>query len=135
MPSEDNVKIVLKFIEKINEHNEDGLADLMTDDHLFVDSLGGTANGREQMRNGWVHYFGAFPDFKITYTDILQNGDTVALFGTASGTYCPKGEVLEENRWQMPAAWKAVVRDNRIAEWHVYADNHPVFEIMAANRA
>jgi ketosteroid isomerase-like protein len=134
MADEDPIQVALKFIEKINEHNPDALAEMMTDDHAFVDSLGSTFEGKETMRGGWGHYFSTFPDFTITCTEILQKGNLLGMFGTASGTYAPDGELREENHWQMPGAWRAVVKDNRIAAWHVYVDNHPVLEIMAANR-
>jgi hypothetical protein len=34
----------------------------------------------------------------------------------------------------MPAAWKAVILGDRVAEWRVFADNKPVYEILAARR-
>jgi ketosteroid isomerase-like protein len=44
------VDTVLKFLERINEHDADRLADLMTEDHTFVDSLGHSVSGRENLR-------------------------------------------------------------------------------------
>ena len=32
--------VALKFNEKINQRNLDGLVDLMTDDHTFIDNSG-----------------------------------------------------------------------------------------------
>jgi ketosteroid isomerase-like protein len=32
---------------------------------------------------------------------------------------------------QTPAAWKAVIREGKIMEWQVFADNKPVYEILA----
>jgi hypothetical protein len=29
---------------------------------------------------------------------------------------------------------KAIVRDERIAQWHIFADNEPVWKIMRAKR-
>jgi ketosteroid isomerase-like protein len=29
----------------------------MTDDHVFIDSLGQTVRGREKIRAGWLAYF------------------------------------------------------------------------------
>jgi len=45
-------------------------------------------------------------------------------------TYCVDGKLSEENKWEIPVAWKAVVKDGLIAEWRVYADNSPIFRIM-----
>lgn len=34
------------------------------------------------------------------------------------------------SKWRIPAAWRAVVAGDRIAEWQIYADNEPVREIL-----
>lgn len=45
--------------------------------------------------------------------------------GEAQETIAAEGEIKKENYWKTPAAWRAVVRDGKIAEWQVYADNEP----------
>jgi len=40
------------------------------------------------------------------------------------------GNAGPENFWEVPAAWRAVVRSNLIAAWHVYADNQPLRKLM-----
>jgi ketosteroid isomerase-like protein len=50
--SESAVEAALKFLDGINQH-VDKLAGCMTEDHVFIDSLGHTVNGREKMRAGW----------------------------------------------------------------------------------
>ena len=127
--------IVLAFVDAINRKDVNRLCELMTDDHLFVDSLGNMVSGKEAMRKGWIEYFYMTPDFTISCSDVVQNGSLVGLFGVARGTYAVGGKLLDENRWEMPAAWKAVVRDNLVAEWRVYADNEPVRRVMAVNTA
>lgn len=121
---------VAQFIEYINRQDVEGLCRLMTADHLFVDSAGTEIRGRENMREGWRAYFGMVPDYRITVSEHLQSADIVALFGRAGGTYSPDGRMLGQNRWETPAAWKAVVRDGLIAEWRVYADNEPMQRLM-----
>ena len=122
------------FVKQINAHRAEGLAALMTDDHRFVDALGASWQGREVMREGWKGYFGWFPDYKIRVTELIEDGDTVAMFGTAEGTYAADGKLAKKNHWKIPAAWKAVVRGGRIAEWRVYCDNDPARRIMAAHK-
>jgi len=46
------IETVLAFLDRINKRDADKLADLMTEDHIFVDSLGNTMQGREKMRVG-----------------------------------------------------------------------------------
>jgi ketosteroid isomerase-like protein len=126
--------IVLGFVEAINRHDVKGLVALMTEDHCFVDGLGEVVRGRERMEKGWVGYFGWFPDYCVRVDEILSNGNMVGLFGTAQGTYSVNGKLLPENHWEIPAAWKAVVQGGHISEWHVYADNEPVWKIMGVKR-
>lgn len=124
--------IVLAFVESINQHNVESLCNLMSADHEFVDSLGNRLKGREEMRKAWIGYFYMIPDYRISCGMVVQDQNTVALFGIARGTYAVKGELLKKNRWEMPIALRAVVTEGFVSEWQVYADNEPVRQIMAA---
>ena len=126
--------VALAFVDMINRHDVDGLVAMLTEDHCFVDGLGQVVRGREQVKKGWVAYFGWFPDYSIQVDDILSKGNVVGLFGTAQGTYSVNGELLPRNHWEVPAAWKAVVLDGCVSEWRVYADNEPVWKIMGVKR-
>jgi uncharacterized protein (TIGR02246 family) len=126
-----SVDVVLQFVERINAHDVRGMCALMSPDHLFVDSQGDELRGREEMRKAWVQYFYLFPDFTITCRQVLHRGEDVALFGTAQGSYTVGTPLPVDNHWQMPAAWRAVVRGGLVAEWQVYADNEPVRRLMA----
>ncbi|MFQ5663858.1 MAG: nuclear transport factor 2 family protein [Terriglobia bacterium] len=123
-------EIVLSFIRRINRGDVDGLCALMTADHTFVDAGGYTLRGVEEMRKAWDGYFRLFPDYKISPEEILEKGDRVAVFGVAEATYAVEGKLPPENHWKIPAAWKAVVRGARVAEWRVYADNQPARKLM-----
>jgi ketosteroid isomerase-like protein len=119
------IETVLEFLNRINQHDVDKLAELMTEDHVFIDSLGNRVTGREKMRGGWRAYFGMCPDYWISHEEIFGNGATVATFGAAGGAISGK-------EWRTPAAWLAVVEKGQIKKWQVYADNKPVYEILAA---
>jgi uncharacterized protein (TIGR02246 family) len=116
---------VRNFIDLINRHDADGLAELMTDDHTFIDSLGNQVTGREKMRAGWRSYYAMCPDYWVTYEKVFVDANVVGVFGAAGGT------IAEGNQWRIPAAWLAVVENGRIKEWRVYADNKPVYDILA----
>ncbi|MGA2005163.1 MAG: nuclear transport factor 2 family protein [Terriglobales bacterium] len=126
----DPIETVLAFVAKINDHDPDGLVALTTDDHVFVDSLGNQLRGRDKMRAGWQSYFKMCPDYRVSHEEIFRNGATVAVFGFAGGTISVQGKLSDENRWQIPAAWMVSVRDGRVSEWRVYADNKPVYDIL-----
>ena len=125
-------EVVLAFVDRISHQDVDGLAGLMTEDHLFVDGGGQEARGREHMRQGWGIYYSWVPDYFIHVEQILVEGHLALLIGKAGGTYRPAQGKTENCRWEIPAAWKAVVRGNKVAEWRVYADNEPMYRLMEA---
>jgi ketosteroid isomerase-like protein len=126
--------IALEFVDHINSHDTASLANLMTEDFLFVDGLGQEVRGWRNMDLGWKGYFELFPDYSIQVDDVFSQGAVVGLFGYAQGTFGVGGQMPAENRWRIPAAWKAGVREGLVAEWRVYADNEPVWKIMRAKR-
>jgi len=76
------------------------------------------------MRAGWQGYFALCRDYRVTPDTFFENGDAIAAFGSAGGT-------IRGNQWSTPAAWRLVVRAGRIREFQVYADNKPVYDILA----
>ena len=135
MPESDVVRAALHFVNEINRHDVTAMLALCSDDHAFTDALGQEVRGKERLREAWTGYFALFPDYRILIEDHLQSGVVVGLFGTASGTYSVDGELRPANRWKLPCAWRAVVRDGRVERWQVYADNEPVWKILGGKRA
>jgi len=123
------------FADAINRRSPEEIASLMTEDHIFVDALGMKVSGRERMKKGWEGYFDMVPDYTISINETFVDGSVVVMLGAAQGTYSSGGPLKPENAWRTPAAWRAVVRGLSIAEWRVYADNEPIRQIMARNRA
>jgi ketosteroid isomerase-like protein len=122
------------FIERINAQDPDGLSELMSEDHAFIDALDYKVTGREAMRKGWIGYFSMVPDYWIEPETILTRGSTVAIFGRAGGTYVHDGILKPENRWEVPAAWLAIARRGKIVEWRAYTDNEPIRKIMTREK-
>ena len=119
-------EVAAAFVARINAHDVAGLSELMTDDHVFIDALDNRGAGRDAARAGWKQYLALVPDYWIRIDTVLAEPGTVALFGRAGGT-CAGGIPRDESgRWEVPAAWLARVRDDRIAIWRVYADNLPM---------
>jgi ketosteroid isomerase-like protein len=130
MPENDPIAVVLDFIERINSGKVAAICAAMTEDHVFVDALGTRFNGREKMRSAWTMYFKMIPDYKVSHEEVMAKGDTVAVFGSARGTYAKAGKLTKQNFWEIPASWKAITRDGLVAYWQVYADNQPVRKLM-----
>ena len=118
------LEIFLQFVEAINLHDIAAIRALMTEDHLFVDSLGHRVQGTSSMEQGWKGYFAMCPDYWIQTTEAAARQSIVLAVGEAGGT-------IDGQPWRTPAAWKAIIRDNKVAEWHVFADNKPVYAILA----
>jgi len=100
----------------------------MAADHVFVDSLGNRVRGANSMEAGWRGYFAICPDYWVRGDDVIARDGTVLAAGEAGGT-------IDGEAWRIPAAWKAVIRDGRVEEWHVFADNKPVYEIMSRRQS
>lgn len=126
----DALAVVKGFIERINARDVEGICARITEDHTFLDAVGASVTGAEHLRTGWKTYFSWFPDYTIHAEHFYCDGDRVAVFGRASGTYAPDGQLRKENSWEIPAAWQATVRGDRIATWRVYADNQAVRNLM-----
>jgi ketosteroid isomerase-like protein len=129
------VETVLEFMDCINQRDPDKLAELMTEDHLFIDSLGQAVRGRERMRAGWQGYYALCPDYRVSHREILSDGNVVAVFGEAGGTIAAHGQLPPGNKWRTPAAWLAVVENGLVKEWRVYTDNKPVYDIIAKSKS
>jgi ketosteroid isomerase-like protein len=120
---------VQAFVDCINTHDVEGLAALMSDDHVFIDAQGNKVRGKEAMTAGWHGYFEWFPDYRIEISDVFQNDEMLAMFGFAGGSL--KGNA--DAKWRLPAAWKTIVKNGRVAFWQVYADTKIPFELIQRN--
>jgi ketosteroid isomerase-like protein len=102
--NESAVNTVLGFLDRINQHDVDKLAEYMTVDHVFIDSFGQSVSGREKMRFGWRSYFAFCPDYWVSHEEIFSSGNLVAVFGAAGGTIGADGKLPPENQWRASAA-------------------------------
>jgi len=132
---DDPVEVVLEFERRINSRNARAIVSLLTADSVFVDSLGNRVQGREKLRAAWEGYFRMVPDYAISHEQIFNHGETVALFGSARGTFSPDGQIRKENFWQTTAAWRALVKEGKIALWQVFTDNEPIRTVMRQTAA
>ena len=127
-------EVAREFAARINAHDTQGIVSLMSPDHALIDSLGNRFT-RPAIEAGWAAYFAMVPDYWIRIDRTIAEGDVVALFGSAGGTYVPQNGILKpENRWETPGAWLVTVRDERVSQWRVYGDNEPIREKMRNDR-
>lgn len=122
--------VARQLVARINAHDLAGLLALCTVEHTLIDGLGRRVHGHESVGKAWRVYFELFPDYRFDISDVLSAGDLVAFFGRAFGTYAGASDPREA-WWSIPAAWRIKVENGRVAELQIYADNKPVYEILA----
>jgi ketosteroid isomerase-like protein len=128
MESVGTIATLEEFVRRINAHDPKGVVSLCTADHIFIDSWGSQLSGLERLEEAWASYFSLFLDYRIDVEAVASHSAVVLACGFASATHA-----ASKKSWRIPAAWRAIVRDGRIAEWQVYADNKPVYELLSEN--
>ena len=113
-------ELAADFNAAINAADVDALAALMSDDHRFVDSAGGSVSGRPACVEAWRGFFADFPGYRNTFADLHESGGIVTITGRSD---CPGQPALTG-----PAIWRATIVESRVTEWRVYDDT-------AVNRA
>jgi len=113
MSSPDLKSIALRFNDCINNRNLDGLADLMTDDHKFIDSAENAINGKGICLDAWRGFFSGFPDYKNVFESVTSDSDVVLMAG-----YSTCSEPALDGR----AIWTARIVGDQVSEWRVYDD-------------
>ena len=111
MDSSKLMSIALKFNEKINQQDLEGLAELMTDDHTFIDNSGEITKGKDVMKEGWREFFNKYPDYKNIFTSVTTQNNVVVMVGYSTCSYKPLDG---------PSIWTAKIRGGRVSEWRVY---------------
>jgi uncharacterized protein (TIGR02246 family) len=123
-------RIAIEFAERINGGDSDRLAELMTEDHVFVDVEGRATQGREALRPGWAGYFESYPDYEIHVSQVVVIDSVAIVIGQTAGSHVPlEVEALET------VIWAAKVRGKLVAEWRVlYADTDKAKKLLEPGR-
>ena len=87
-----------KFLQGLNAHDAEGLAQLYTEDGVMFNPDGVIARGREEIAKGIEPLFRAFPDFSMEFPTVLISGNHLVLEfdfnGTQTGSMeSPTGEI------------------------------------------
>ena len=103
------------FNDCINHQDLEGLAQLTTDEHKFVDSAAGTVSGKDACLKAWASFFSAFPDYRNQFDRLVSDGNKVVIAGSST---------CSDSRLAGPALWQATLLGDQLAEWRVYEDTH-----------
>ena len=113
MTSAKQQELILQINECINRRDIEGLAALMTPDHIFIDTANHAIHGSGKALEAWRGFFAAFPDYQNVFDSLVSSGDLVSITGHST---------CSDERLAGPALWTAKVWDGKIAEWRVYDD-------------
>ncbi len=121
MSTEENKKVIRRFVEEWNRGNREGVYALFAPDYVDHRPQPGQAPGVEGLRQGLGRLFDAFPDSQLTLDLLVAEGDMVADCGVLTGTH-------QGNLFGIPPTGKTVTipyldihrfKDGRIVEaWH-----------------
>ena len=107
--------IALQFNDCINDQNLDGLVNLMTDNHVFIDSANNHIIGISSNKENWQNFFDLFPDYRNIFEVVSSTDSTVIMQGYS---VC-SNNILNNVR----AIWVARINCDKLEEWRVYLDN------------
>jgi ketosteroid isomerase-like protein len=113
MSKKDPKLIVLQFNECINTQDIDGLSNLMSDNHVFIDSSDDVHTGKDSMVKGWIEFFYSYPDYRNHFPKIESRENLVLIIGFSTCSHKPLDG---------PALWTAKIENDLVAEWRVYLD-------------
>ena len=105
--------VVTSFNDCINRRDIEGLAKLMTDDHVLIDSANTVTSGKQRCLAAWKGFFDAFPDYRNHVERVLVAGTDAVIIGHSD---------CSDVRLAGPALWTAKVQGPLISEWRVYDD-------------
>ena len=125
MTDRDPKLVALLYNEQINAQNVEGLEELMTEDHIFIDIPGKVHNGREFMLKCWIEFFDEFPDYINVFTRVENQDNFVILLGYS---------VCSHEPLDGPAIWTAKIRDSLVAEWRIYEETPENREMLGVQR-
>ncbi len=113
MNSQDPKITALQFNQCITDHDLDGLARLMTDDHAFVDRAGTTRQTKRDVIAIWEQFFQTFPNYRNTFERVQTEDNVVIMLGFA---------YWSEDQPHDPAIWTATIVNDLVCEWRIYYD-------------
>ena len=125
MSSEQRKATVSRFNDLINTRDIDGLSQMMTDDHIFIDTAGQRISGKPACVRAWTGFFAAFPDYRNHFERMIECEGVILVDGRSA---------CSDPRLIGPALWAVKLRDDLVSEWRVLQDNASNRDELGWNR-
>lgn len=134
----DTIEAAQRHDDAFNAHDTEARIATLTPDTELVLPGGINLSGPEQAAGILQVFWEAMPDAKVTVTNQVAAGDTIALESTLTGTHTgtfktPKGEVPPSgNRIEVNAVAVKRIRDGKVASEHLYFDQLDFLQQLGA---
>jgi len=115
MNQKNTVDVAVKFIEKINRRDINGLLGIMSPDHKAFDEGGEVTAGSEKAMKMIADYITQWPDFQIHINDVYLNNENVIIIGRTIGS-CAETSCGTEIRKRLIYVLK--VENGLVVEFH-----------------
>ena len=89
-PEQKTKDVVQQLFDGVDEHNLDVFDELLSPEvttGIYRSGSGDEVAGREGMKDLWLEYQEAFPDLTGVSTELVQEGNRVAIFRREEGTH------------------------------------------------
>jgi limonene-1,2-epoxide hydrolase len=113
------VRVVLRFIDCINQGDLQGLGRLMTDDHQLKVFDEAALIGREANQAAWRGYVESYPAYVIHPHRIAERAAVVAVLGHTTGSHLG---LPDEEESQLTLIWVAEVVEGALHSWRLIED-------------
>jgi limonene-1,2-epoxide hydrolase len=113
------VRVVLRFIDCINQGDVQGLGRLITDDHQLKVFDEAALVGREANLAAWRGYVESYPAYVIYPHRIAERAGVVAVLGHTTGSHLG---LPDEEESQLTLIWLAEVVDGALHSWRLIED-------------
>lgn len=94
----DRKLVVLHFKESINNQDIEGLSNLMTEDHVFIDSSDDIHRGKESMIKSWIDFFNSYPDYQNHFSILESRDNLLLIIGYSTCSFEPLDGLLSGQR-------------------------------------
>jgi hypothetical protein len=120
MGSDTAASVAIKFVERLNRRDVDGLVELMSPDHRLCPGGEEALTGPEEAREGLSAYVSSWPEFQIHIADVYVIDNTVVLVGRTTGSCAglSREDEIRERR-----LYVAKIVNGLVAEFRHYAED------------
>lgn len=97
----------LDFAAAIYAHDVERIDVRTAFDFVFIGAYGNKVQGKEAMKEGWNGSFAWFPDYRIEIDEVLEQNNSVVLFGVANCMFWEESCRIKKTfvNCQPPGVW------------------------------